>query len=46
MFIGGKYLGRLITGKDSMIKIIMAEHKEAVSEILRSLLVQPAASSE
>ena len=39
-------LGRLITGKDSMIKIIMAEHKEAVSEILRSLLVHPAAPFE
>jgi hypothetical protein len=39
-------LGRLITGRDSMIKIIMAEHKEAVSEILRALIAPPAAPSE
>jgi hypothetical protein len=39
-------LGRLITGRDSMIKIVMAEHKEAVSEILRALIVHPDASSE
>jgi hypothetical protein len=37
-------LGRLMTGRDSMIKIVMAEHKEAVSEILRSLISCPAAS--
>jgi hypothetical protein len=29
-----------------MIKIVMAEHKEAVSEILRALIVRPDASSE
>jgi hypothetical protein len=39
-------LGHLITGRDSMIKIVMAEHKEAVSEILRALIVRPDASSE
>ena len=31
-------LGHLITGKDSRIKIVMAEHKEVVSKILRTLV--------
>ena len=31
-------LGKLITGKDRQIKLAMAEHKEAVSEILRAIL--------
>ena len=34
----GNALGRVITGKEKQIKVIMAEHKEAVSEILRALL--------
>jgi hypothetical protein len=31
-------LGKLITGKDRQIKVIMAEHKDAVSEILRAII--------
>jgi hypothetical protein len=31
-------LGRLITGEDRQIKLVMAEHKDAVSEILRAML--------
>jgi hypothetical protein len=31
-------LGRLITGRDRQIKLVMAEHKDAVSEILRAIL--------
>jgi hypothetical protein len=31
-------LGKLITGKDKQIKLAMAEHKEAVSDILRAIL--------
>jgi hypothetical protein len=34
----GNTLGRVITGKEKQIKVVMAEHKEAVSEILRALL--------
>ena len=34
----GSALGSLITGKERQIKVIMAEHKEVVSEILRTLL--------
>ena len=34
----GNALGSLITGKERQIKVIMAEHKEAVSELLRALL--------
>jgi hypothetical protein len=36
--IDGSALGRLITGKDSRVKLVMAEHKEVVSKILRTLL--------
>jgi hypothetical protein len=36
--INGDALGHLITGKDSKVKIIMAEHKEAVSETLRAVV--------
>ena len=32
--INGSALGNVITGKDRMIKLMMAEHKEVVSEIL------------
>ncbi len=35
--INGSALGNVITGKDRMIKLVMAEHKEVVSEILRTL---------
>lgn len=31
-------LGRLITGQDRQIKLVMADHKDAVSEILRAIL--------
>ena len=34
----GNALGIVITGKERQIKVIMAEHKEAVSELLRALL--------
>ena len=34
----GNALGSVITGKERQIKVIMAEHKEAVSELLRALL--------
>jgi hypothetical protein len=30
-------LGRLITGRESRVKLVMAEHKEAVSAILRAI---------
>ena len=36
--IDGSTLGNLITGKDSKIKLVMAEHKEAVSDILRGII--------
>ena len=31
-------LGKLITGKDQQIKVVMAEHKDAVSGILRAIM--------
>jgi len=36
--IDGAALGRLVTGKGSVIKIIMAEHKDVVSDLLRALV--------
>jgi hypothetical protein len=36
--IDGIALGNLITGKDRKIKLVMAEHKEVVSEILRAII--------
>jgi hypothetical protein len=36
--IDSNVLGNLITGKDRRIKLVMAEHKEAVSAILRAIL--------
>lgn len=33
--------GRLITGKDSKIKIVMVEHKDAVCEIMRAMIEVP-----
>ena len=36
--IDSSALGHLITGKDSRIKLVMAERKEVVSEILRTLV--------
>ena len=35
--IDGRALGNLITGKDRRIKLVMAEHKEVVSEILHAI---------
>jgi hypothetical protein len=35
--IDGGAMGRLITGKDGVIKIVMAEHKDVVSDILRAI---------
>ena len=35
--INGSALGNVITGKDKMIKLVMAEHKEVVAEILRTI---------
>jgi hypothetical protein len=34
----GAALGELFTGKGSVIKIIMAEHKDAVADVLRALV--------
>jgi hypothetical protein len=36
--IDGNALGTLITGKERQVKVIMVEHKEAVSQLLRALL--------
>lgn len=36
--IDGIVLGKIITGKDRQIKVVMAEHKEAVSDILRAII--------
>ena len=36
--IDGDALGQLFTGKGSVIKIIMAEHKDVVSDVLRALV--------
>jgi len=36
--IDGDALGHLITGSDGVIKIIMAEHKDVVSDVLRALV--------
>ncbi len=36
--VDGNALGSVVTGKERQIKVIMAEHKEAVSELLRALL--------
>ncbi len=36
--IDGIALGNLMTGKDRNIKLVMAEHKEVVSDILRAIM--------
>jgi hypothetical protein len=36
--IDGGALGHLITGKEGVIKVIMAEHKDGVSDVLRALV--------
>jgi len=36
--IDGAALGELFTGKGSVIKIVMAEHKNVVSDVLRALV--------
>ena len=43
--IDGSTLGNVITGKDRTIKVVMAEHKEAVSEILRTIAAGPQITS-
>ena len=46
--IDGIALGNLLTGKDKRIKIVMAEHKDAVSETLRTMVAgnnMPSSSS-
>lgn len=40
--IDSSVLGHLMTGKDRQIKVLMAEHKEAVSELLRAMMASPA----
>ena len=35
--IGGIVLGRLMTGKETVIKAVMAEHKDVVSDIMRAI---------
>jgi len=40
--IDGSTLGNLITGKDRKIKLVMAEHKEVVSDILRGIIASHA----
>lgn len=39
--IDSSVLGHLMTGKDKQIKVLMAEHKEAVSELLRAMVADP-----
>jgi len=36
--MNGSALGNVITGKDRMIKLVMAEHKDVVSGILRTIV--------
>lgn len=36
--IDGRVLGNLLTGRDRPIKILMVEHKDAVSEVLRAVV--------
>ena len=36
--IDGSTLGNIIAGKDRKIKVVMAEHKEVVSDILRGII--------
>jgi hypothetical protein len=36
--INGNALGQFITGKSGIIKIIMVEHKDAVSDVLKALM--------
>jgi hypothetical protein len=36
--VDSSVLGALVTGKDKRVKLVMAEHKDAVSDILRAIL--------
>lgn len=36
--VPGSALGQLVTGKDRQIKLVLAEHKDAVSEIVRAII--------
>jgi len=38
--INGSALGNVITSKDKMIKLVMAEHKDVVAEILRTIVAE------
>jgi hypothetical protein len=42
--IDGGALGQFITGKSGIIKIIMIEHKDAVSDVLRALIKKDSAA--
>jgi hypothetical protein len=44
--IDGGALGHLMTGKEGVIKIVMAEHKDVVSAILRALVDPCAGASQ
>ncbi len=37
----GNSLGSVITGREKPVKVILAEHKEMVAAILRTLLPSP-----
>lgn len=39
--IDSSILGHLMMGKDWQIKVLMAEHKQAVSELLRAMMPGP-----
>ena len=39
--IDGDALGQLITGKEGIIKVVMAEHKDVVSGVLRAIISPP-----
>jgi hypothetical protein len=38
--VDGNSLGKVLTGKDRQIKLVMAEHKDAVSETLRAIVTE------
>jgi hypothetical protein len=39
--VDSSVLGHLMTGENRQIKVLMAEHKEAVSELLRAMMAGP-----
>lgn len=36
--IDGRALGRMMTGRDVQIKLVMVEHKDSVSDVLRAII--------